>query len=351
MKKPKSILRIAIINLALIGLSLLSAELIFRVKLQVRLNSSQPLSSIKNIASALLNRRSDWGHLNQSNILRKPHPYSMFKGAPNEADHNHLGYRIHGTVDKKTINIALFGGSTGYLGTPPIIHLVTHELNASKKRPAYSPLNFSIVSSNHNQHVHALVENYTKYPIDIIIFYGGYNETLQTAFYDTRPGFPYNFRVRNEMSPEEMLLRKHLALYLLIDRIFERTSLKPFTDSWSLAIVENYRQTIETARLLSKSLATGRCRKSFLFIYQPYQMSQKFGIPISYHDNVHKKLKDYTISASDGIDISESLHEDSPYYTDIVHLTQEGNQFIAREILGSSIFRNAIQSCANYIYK
>ena len=48
----------------------------------------------------------------------------MFKGAPNKLDHNYLGYRIKEPVTDQTINIALFGGSTGYMGDPPIIDLV-----------------------------------------------------------------------------------------------------------------------------------------------------------------------------------------------------------------------------------
>ena len=84
-------------------------------------------------------------------------------------------------------------------------------------------------SSNHNQHLHSIIENYNEYPIDIIVFYGGYNETFQTALYDPRPGYPYNFQVRNEMSPEEMFLRKHFVIYTIVEKLFNKFPLKPFT--------------------------------------------------------------------------------------------------------------------------
>ena len=95
----------------------MSLELLARILTQARVDASKPLRSIRSIPNALLNRGGDWNnHLNQSNILRKPYPYLMFKGAPNAADHNYLGYRISDPITRNTINIALFGGSTGYHG-------------------------------------------------------------------------------------------------------------------------------------------------------------------------------------------------------------------------------------------
>ncbi|MBM3939134.1 MAG: hypothetical protein FJ333_10860 [Sphingomonadales bacterium] len=345
MKKSK-LLKVVSINLVFIALSIVSVELLLRIKLHAKIDTTKPFLSFRSIGSALLNRGGEWdAHLNQSNVHRKPYPYLMFKGAPNHADHNSLGYRISDPVTINTFNIAFFGGSTGYGGNPAIINILTQKLNALKGDSQYSPLNFSVVSSNHNQHIHSLIENYTKYPLDIIIFYGGYNETLQTAFYDPRPGFPYNYRARNEMSPEEMLLSKHFALYKLKERYFENPPIKPFTSKWSKAIVDNYIQTIDTTRLLTKSLATGRCKTPFLFIYQPYQMSERFGVPNSFKHQVHQKLKSYAVSSIDGIDVSDLFRGDPKEYTDIVHLTQSGNAVVATKIFESSVFKDAIKSC------
>ena len=53
--------------------------------------------------------------------------------------------------------------------------------------------NFGSVSSNHSQHVHRLIEFSDRYSFDLVIFYGGGNETFQYANYDPRPGYPYIF--------------------------------------------------------------------------------------------------------------------------------------------------------------
>ena len=130
MKKP-GLLKVVSINLVFIALSLFTIELLFRIKTQARLDASKPILSLKSITSAILNRGGDWqSHLNQSNTLRKPYPYLMFKGAPNAHDHNSLGYRIFEPTLRSTINIALFGGSTGYGGNPPIINII-HSNNNS----------------------------------------------------------------------------------------------------------------------------------------------------------------------------------------------------------------------------
>ena len=356
--KKSELFKVVSINLFFIFLAVLGGELLLRIRLNGRFDASKPLKSINSIVRALANSKGD---LNiQSNSLRKAYPYLMFKGLPNALDHNNLGYRIVDPITRNTINIAFFGGSTGYQGSPPIVNLLTQKLNSTKDATQYAPLNFSVVSSNHNQHLHSLVENYTQYPMDMIVFYGGYNETIQTAFYDPRPGFPFNFRVRNEMSPEEMLLTKHLLIYREKEKILSKLGfsledadkffnkpplIKPFTSNWNQAIVENYIQTIDTSRLLSKSLTTGRCKTPFLFIYQPYQMSEEQGVPESYRNQVHNKIKYYVISSDNGIDLSDLFNERIGEYTDIVHLTQSGRKFVAQKILESNIFKDAIQSC------
>ena len=67
------------INALLIGIALVSLELLARILTQARVDASKPLRSISSIPSAILNRGGDWNnHLNQSNIQRKPYPYLMF---------------------------------------------------------------------------------------------------------------------------------------------------------------------------------------------------------------------------------------------------------------------------------
>ena len=333
------------VNITLILVSLVGIELLTRIY------DSRSIRSFKGFTQSVLLNKAwntwNWRHLDQGDTLRKPHPYIMFKGASNYLDHNFLGYRISDPVTNNTINIAFFGGSTGYRGSPPIVNLITNKLNSLNHNDVkYKPLNFSVVSSNHNQHLHSIVQNYNNYPIDIVFFYGGYNETIQTAFYDSRPGYPYNFYVRNEMSPEEMLLIKHSRFYQKIKSKFPPDpETKPFTEKWSKAIVNNYIKTINTSRLLSKSLTTGRCKIPFVFAYQPFQITANAGVPDKFEEQVHRKIKNYLSISSDGIDLSNSLQDDKQMYTDIVHVTQKGRELMTQNILNSKIFINAIKSC------
>ena len=344
--KKSGLYKIITINIGLITIALVILELFARILTQARVDASRPLLSIRSFPSAILNRGGDWNnHLNQSNIQRKPYPYLMFKGAPNAVGHNHLGYKISDPITRNTINIAMFGGSTGYQGSPPIINLLTQKLNALTNNTQYAPLNFSVVSSNHNQHLHSIVENYREYPIDLIIFYGGYNETLQTAFYDPRPGYPYNFKVRNEMRPERMLLRKHFVLYTIKEKFFNNSSLRPFTKSWNTKIVDNYIKTIDAARLISKSLTTGRCKTPFLFVYQPYQIPDD--VPELFRDQVHSNIKSHAIYSGDGIDVSDSLNEYQGEYKDGIHIKQAGKEIVAQKIFESNTFMEVVKSCKN----
>ena len=346
--KKGNIFKVISVNLILLFIVLLGMDFLARIVVLAKIDFFKPIKSIQRLGRTFLfNRGNHWQHLKASNILRKPYPYLMFKGAPNVLDHNDLGYRINDPITEQTINIAFFGGSTGYNGTPPIINQITEKLNSLENQVTkYAPLNFSVVASNHNQHIHSLVENYNRYPIDIILFYGGYNETIQTAKFNAKPGYPYSFHVRNEMSPEEMLLMKHSFIYQNIKlKLSNFSEIKPFQKKWNNSIVNNYVKTINTARLLSNSLTTGRCKIPFVFAYQPYQMSENHRVPSSFKEQVHSKIQNFLSVSSDGIDLSNSFLKDKQVYTDIVHLTQEGREVIAQNILQSMIFKNAIRSC------
>ena len=346
MIKLKSIFKIIFINLLLLSSGLLALELITRIILNAKIDLSKPIISAKSLSTAILNNHS-WWHLDNENFRRQPYPYIMFRGYPNQEDHNHLGFRISEPINRSKINIALFAGSTGYLGSPPIINLITNELNKTTDKVQYSPINFSVVSSNHNQHLHSIVENSNNYPIDLIIFYGGYNETLQTAFYDPRPGYPYNFNKRNELSPEKMLITKYFTLYTIYEKLFPSDSKKKvWSKEWSKKIVNNYSNTINKARLISKVLTTRRCKVPFIFIYQPFNMDEEYGVDESFRDSVNNPISELAKNSYDGIDLSKVFQDNKSFYTDIVHLNQKGRELISTKIINSNIFKQAISSCS-----
>ena len=115
---------------------------------------------------------------------RAPSPYDMFSGKPNYKDHNKDGFRGSEFMNHGKDTLQLFGGSTGYMKSSNI-RFNEKNLNNIIKVKTY---NFSSVSSNHNQHLHRLLK-YSNLKFDLIIFYGGFNETIQTYLYDPRPVF------------------------------------------------------------------------------------------------------------------------------------------------------------------
>ena len=347
MQRFKYISKVFLTNIFLLLIGFISIEIFARISLYGKIQIKKPIKSFVSIGRAIFNINSDWAnHLNQGNLRRKPYPYLMFKGAPNKFDHNHLGYRIKEPITDQTINIALFGGSTGYMGDPPIINLVINNLNKNFNKNKFSPINFSVVSSNHNQHLHSIVENFNHYHIDLIIFYGGYNEIFGNALYDPRPGYPYNFNKRNEMNPEMMLLYKHLASYKILENIFPNVYKKRvWSANWNKEIVNNYITTINKARLLSENLTTGRCKIPFIFIYQPFIVDSNGISNNDFKENIYKPLLKYIENSKDGIDLSK-VFESNYFFTDNIHINQEGRNIISKAIIDAPKFKNALYSCS-----
>jgi hypothetical protein len=158
-------------------------------------------------------------HYEEENIERFPSPYIEFTGKPNVKDHNEFGFRgdSFAKVAPGVFKIAFWGGSTGYGGSPPITKILERELINRLKQSVFVA-NYSVVSSNHRQHLHGVIEFLPQFKPDLIIFYGGYNETIQTAFYDPRPGYPYNYFYRSETTPFVKLLLRNSAIIGEIDK-------------------------------------------------------------------------------------------------------------------------------------
>ena len=149
--------------------------------------------------------------------IRFNSPYDMFSNKPNVLDHNTLGFRgpnLNKDINENILSIAFLGGSTGYTGAPPIPELLGKYLNNNGVNNIV--YNFSVNSSNHNQHIHRLIK-YINYQYDIIIFYGGNNESIQYLQYDTRPSYPYNYFMKNDLSIFKVFLLKHSSIFGIIE--------------------------------------------------------------------------------------------------------------------------------------
>ena len=262
-------------------------------------------------------------------------PYDWIRGEPDKLDHNEFGFRGKSPNfirDKDKFIIGFFGGSTGYSGNPTIIEIVSQKLNAINL--STEVINFSSVSSNHNQHLHRLLE-FSEYTYDLIIFYGGGNETIQQYYYDSRPGYPYNFYLfDNDRHKFKIFLLKYSNFIGEIDKLFNlHLSFNPFTSDennykiWVNKIKNNYFNTIEKTKNLSEKLIEpNRCNKtSFLPIFQPFKVyDDRTKILV---DSIKKDLKKNEI-------YNFSNLENKLIFTDFIHIDQNSKEILANQIFG-----------------
>ena len=286
--------------------------------------------------------------------VRYPAPYIEFKGKPNALDHNEFGYRWNSRRPQEgALKIAFFGGSTGYGGAPPIADILEQKLS-SRLNTSVHIANFSVVSSNHRQHLHNIIESNHLFKPDIVIFYGGYNETGQAAFYDPRPGYPYNWFFRNE-TPEfiQWLISRSPTIFL-VDRVgvkFGLFSLTPlvslreevalYSQGWNDKIVDSYLETIFLAKKVSNAFVSNACNGpvEFRFFYQPYQVPPQLR-------NINDRIKAAIKNISYGFDVSDTFDANNKeIFTDIVHLNQDGNNAMAERMFTELINDQSLEHC------
>jgi len=285
--------------------------------------------------------------ISEDKLERSPTPFDMFSGKEFYNDHNSLGFRgkEFTNSNKETFQIAFFGGSTGYNGNPPIIKLIHKNLNDLNIKNRV--FNFSSVSSNHNQHLHRLLKH-SYLNFDLVIYYGGFNETLQTFLYDPRPGYPFNFFIRNELSPFKYLLLKYssiLAEYEKktgnisgVSKIKENINFQ--SNDWLNLLLKNYSKSLIDAKNLSeKFINSNKCSSTkFLAFYQPISLNRSN----EYSKKIITETKKFISDKNIIIDISEIIDENE--FTDSVHVSQKAKEIIAENI-ASYILNNNIIKC------
>lgn len=285
-----------------------------------------------------------YGH-SKSDYHRYIFPYDWIRGKPNVLDHNKYGFRGKTTPDTfrnpDKIVIGLFGGSTGYHGNPTILEIISEKLK--KDGLENISINFSSVSSNHNQHLHRLLE-FSEFSYDLIIFYGGGNETFQQLYYDPRPGYPYNFYMFENILSPIFYLTKYSNIIGELDKQFKISfGLPSFSNlndklqnpnklnnenfkKWANSIKENYFETVLKSKKITENIIKpNKCNKaSFLAIFQPLNVNEKtkldYLINIIRSDLKKGEIKDmYPL-------------KDDVKFTDIIHVDQNSKKLIADEI-------------------
>ena len=266
--------------------------------------------------------------------IRYPSTYDMFSNQPLVMDHNKLGFRgplLSNEVQKDKVSIAFMGGSTGYTGNPPIPEMINAML--TKNGINNVVYNFSSNSSNHNQHIHRLIK-FSEYHFDIVIFYGGNNESIQYLQYDTRPSYPYNYFMVNDISKLKLFLLKYSSIIGLFENYtglisginYERKYIEKNFDSWSDLVVNNYINTIKKAKnIFESSLTNNSCNKViFLPILQPVNPRSSNEIKL-WNKMIKRTNENHDIYNYD--DMKHIIN-----FFDNVHIDQESKLPIAKRI-------------------
>jgi hypothetical protein len=281
-------------------------------------------------------------------LQRAPAPYIYFKGAPNALDHDQWGYRwVPQRVDTAALKVAFFGGSTGYWGNPPIARLLQDRLSERLSR-SVAVANFSVVSSNHRMHLHNIIESRSMFLPDLIIFYGGYNETLLAAHYDPRPGYPFNYFFRDETDPFWKVLFRYSAIIGLLEGVYKRFTpftrlydeYKPLSPDWNMAIVDKYIETLTLAKSVAEGFPSERCGSAkFLAFYQPFNVDGQFKA-------AHAELRIRLSTSNLGIDVSDAFdHFGKEVWYDAAHVRQPANEKMAEIIADAIIEQATIKLC------
>ena len=269
----------------------------------------------------------------QENIERYPSPADGFTGKPNVLDYNQFGFRGEFIQNKDAIAIALFGGSTGHNGEPTIIETVKEQLQDQNLK--IDIFNFSSVSSNHTQHVHRLLKYHDKFNFDMVIFYGGGNETLQYVLYDPRGGYPYNFFFRNELPAIKQSILRYSSILGEVDRhtgiISGKNKLQATTkgEGWQEKIVDKYWRDLKVAKDIATKISRPNVCKQAMFvsINQP-------GAPFDEEMmSIWDKLKNSVQHQNqDWYHYDFSKYEKDVEFNDIIHITQPSRDFLGRQM-------------------
>lgn len=276
-------------------------------------------------------------HWEEDDVVRYPVPYVMFTGKPNTLNYNKYGFpgKMLESASEDDVRVAFFAGSTGVFGDPSIPQVIEDELTRLLGRPVFVA-NFSVVSSNHRQHLHMMTEHLLDKRVDVVVFYGGYNETIQNAYYDPRPGYPFNFFYRAELSPLRKIVIENSALIGELDRKYHgifsglaelRAREKPYSPEWNQKIFNNYFETLDLARRTVGVIDSRLFGKAhFIAFYQPYQVPDEF---IPTHEAMRERIATipYTHDVSTAYDRLGKM-----VYTDIVHVDQRANDLMGFQI-------------------
>lgn len=258
-------------------------------------------------------------------------PYSMY----------YTGRKLYQNNENK-IRIAFFGGSTGAYGDPDTPDSLTipeylEQLLKERLKKDVVVINYSCGGAHHRQHLHMLPEFMPKFKPDIVLFYGGNNETVQAFGDDPRFSYPFNYFYKAEVQTWKKLFFEYSAIGgILYDRYFEadilqklRSRVKFRSPEWQQKMIDNYIDTLELSNKITKTFKSDIFGSAvFIAVFQPLNLSfgPEWTEPV---EGIRKKLPElkYTYDFFHKYDnLPDNIWHDSCQVRD------EANRFMASEI-------------------
>jgi hypothetical protein len=218
---------------------------------------------------------------------RVAHPYIEFKGSFQSGKHNELGYggKVPGQKKQGEYRIIFLGGSTVRFGEPAIPALVEQLFHAEGIEEV-QVFNFGVSGSNTSMELARLVFEVLAYQPDMIVSYSGGNDINLPIVADPRPGYPFNFMVKeyNPLLDKDYPLAALSAygsylLRLLRHGYFQKTFTRVeelrrstgwTTQAWREQIAETYARNVETSARIANAFDS-----AFVAFLQPSLLTRK----------------------------------------------------------------------------
>jgi len=119
-------------------------------------------------------------------------------------------YRLVPKKPSEQVRIAVVGGSTVHAGTTykdTLPGSLKNVLRAQNPDVDIEVINAGITSSISRQALVHLITTLVDYDLDLLVIYDGINDSGQMVYYEERPNFPYNYRVK-EVAWDQYVARK-----------------------------------------------------------------------------------------------------------------------------------------------